>query len=260
LALDKHHHETTVLGSNDFNAPACSLKAFQNSVLAKLVSLGVREPEKSIKEGGVGADLLSRTSAQFYYSSIRRGKCPATVSVVGSMVAQETIKAVSQIHTPISQFMMFESLDSLPDLLEQERSFTSDTSRWKGNAGGGDGHVRRVYGKAIADELAQLKVFIVGSGAIGCELMKTFALMGIGEGPSKPRSSKYLTTDDTVVEESINADVGIDADAADDANDTEEEDDESGSPLLKAMSHGGITVTDMDCIERSNLNRQLLFR
>ena len=49
--------------------------------------------------------------------------------------------------------------------------------------------------------------FKVGAGAIGCELLKNFALMGLGAG-----------------------------------------------------TEGNITVTDMDFIERSNLNRQFLFR
>lgn len=49
--------------------------------------------------------------------------------------------------------------------------------------------------------------FKVGAGAIGCELLKNFALMGLGAGEG-----------------------------------------------------GQITVTDMDFIERSNLNRQFLFR
>lgn len=47
----------------------------------------------------------------------------------------------------------------------------------------------------------------VGAGAIGCELLKNFALMGLG-----------------------------------------------------ASEDGHITVTDMDFIEKSNLNRQFLFR
>lgn len=50
-------------------------------------------------------------------------------------------------------------------------------------------------------------VFKVGAGAIGCELLKNFALIGLGAG-----------------------------------------------------EEGHITVTDMDFIERSNLNRQFLFR
>ena len=51
------------------------------------------------------------------------------------------------------------------------------------------------------------KYFVVGAGAIGCELLKNFAMVGLGASPD-----------------------------------------------------GKMIVTDMDIIERSNLNRQFLFR
>lgn len=56
-------------------------------------------------------------------------------------------------------------------------------------------------------KLTQQKYFVVGAGAIGCELLKNFAMIGLGASPE-----------------------------------------------------GKIIVTDMDHIERSNLNRQFLFR
>ena len=58
-----------------------------------------------------------------------------------------------------------------------------------------------------ADSPSALSYFKVGAGAIGCELLKNFALSGLGAG-----------------------------------------------------EEGQIIVTDMDFIERSNLNRQFLFR
>jgi ubiquitin-activating enzyme E1-like protein 2 len=62
-------------------------------------------------------------------------------------------------------------------------------------------------GDQICARLADLKMFMVGCGAIGCEMLKNYALMGVGVGPS-----------------------------------------------------GLVTVTDNDLIEKSNLNRQFLFR
>lgn len=64
-----------------------------------------------------------------------------------------------------------------------------------------------VFGKKFVDVVQQQGVFLVGAGAIGCELLKIWAMMGVG---------------------------------------------------LRGSS--SIVVTDMDLIERSNLNRQLLFR
>ena len=38
-------------------------------------------------------------------------------------------------------------------------------------------------GWQLQQQLADLKVFLVGAGALGCEFLKNFALMGIGTGP-----------------------------------------------------------------------------
>ena len=64
-----------------------------------------------------------------------------------------------------------------------------------------------VFGRAFQKKLESLRYFIVGAGAIGCELLKNFAMIGVGAGEV-----------------------------------------------------GQIYVTDMDLIEKSNLNRQFLFR
>ncbi|XP_035169876.1 ubiquitin-like modifier-activating enzyme 1 [Oxyura jamaicensis] len=69
-----------------------------------------------------------------------------------------------------------------------------------------DGQIA-VFGAELQAKLGNQKYFLVGAGAIGCELLKNFAMVGLGCGPE-----------------------------------------------------GSITVTDMDTIEKSNLNRQFLFR
>uniref|UniRef100_A0A8C0IZ19 E1 ubiquitin-activating enzyme n=1 Tax=Chelonoidis abingdonii TaxID=106734 RepID=A0A8C0IZ19_CHEAB len=69
-----------------------------------------------------------------------------------------------------------------------------------------DGQIA-VFGADLQAKLGQQKYFLVGAGAIGCELLKNFALLGLACGDG-----------------------------------------------------GEVTVTDMDTIEKSNLNRQFLFR
>eukprot|EP01035_Chromulina_nebulosa_P018936 gene18936-24743_t len=154
-----------------------SLTTFSNTVIAKLVGLGIRFPERSVKNGGIGEELLNKVIKKFYISSNKLGRCPITESIVGALVAQESIKAISHISNDLSD-----------DLSDDSDDMTL------------------VYGRELADEIRSLNIFIVGSGAIGCELLKSFALTNIGT----KNSTVYLT--------------------------------------------------DMDHIERSNLNRQLLFR
>ncbi|WAR00961.1 UBA6-like protein [Mya arenaria] len=67
--------------------------------------------------------------------------------------------------------------------------------------------LRICVGDPVVSQLHNLKLFMVGCGAIGCEMLKNYALLGIG-----------------------------------------------------TAGKGQITITDNDLIEKSNLNRQFLFR
>ncbi|RQM08760.1 hypothetical protein DH86_00002482 [Scytalidium sp. 3C] len=69
-----------------------------------------------------------------------------------------------------------------------------------------DGQIA-VFGREFQEKIGNIRQFLVGAGAIGCEMLKNWAMIGLGVGPK-----------------------------------------------------GQITVTDMDSIEKSNLNRQFLFR
>lgn len=97
---------------------------------------------------------------------------PPMNSIMGALVANEAMKCVTNKYKPFQQFYYF-----------ADQSFIEN------------GYIPYI------DKIKQWSIFTVGAGAIGCELMKNFALMNVGE----------------------------------------------------------MTVTDMDIIELSNLNRQFLF-
>lgn len=118
----------------------------------------------------------------------------------GGVVAQEVLKAVSGKFHPIQQWLYFDSLESLPTSTKRTPELCKPIgSRY-------DGQIA-VFGTEYQEKIANLKQFLVGAGAIGCEMLKNWAMMGLGSGPN-----------------------------------------------------GKIFVTDMDSIEKSNLNRQFLFR
>lgn len=125
-------------------------------------------------------------------------KLVATEAVIGSIVAQEVMKACTGKFTPIHQWFYFESLDSLPldphKLNHTSFGITNKYSRYNNQI--------NIFGREVQERIDNSKIFIVGSGAIGCEHLKNFAMMGVGH----------------------------------------------------------LVVTDMDNIEKSNLNRQFLFR
>eukprot|EP01120_Amphizonella_sp_Union-15-10_P012303 TRINITY_DN5439_c0_g1_i1.p1 TRINITY_DN5439_c0_g1~~TRINITY_DN5439_c0_g1_i1.p1 ORF type:complete len:683 (+),score=139.32 TRINITY_DN5439_c0_g1_i1:56-2050(+) len=120
-------------------------------------------------------------------------------AVFGAIVAQEVIKATSQKFTPIDQFFFLENLECLPDQILPKEEYELKGTRY-------DAQIA-IFGRSFNEKLRNLKYFVVGAGAIGCEMLKNFAMMGIGTGPK-----------------------------------------------------GHVTVTDMDSIEISNLNRQFLFK
>ena len=120
-------------------------------------------------------------------------------AVIGGFVAQEVLKSVSSKFHPMVQFMYFDSLESLPATLPSEKDCQPLKSRY-------DGQIA-VFGKEFQEKISNQRQFLVGSGAIGCEMLKNWGMMGLGFGP-----------------------------------------------------RGKIHVTDLDTIEKSNLNRQFLFR
>lgn len=120
-------------------------------------------------------------------------------AVIGGFVAQEALKAVSAKFHPMVQNLYFDSLESLPDVLPTEEDCQPIGSRY-------DAQIS-VFGKTFQDKIANHRQFLVGSGAIGCEMLKNWSLIGLASGPK-----------------------------------------------------GVIHVTDLDTIEKSNLNRQFLFR
>lgn len=129
------------------------------------------------------------------------GDLSPMVAFIGGFVAQEALKACSGKFHPLVQHLYVDSLESLPFSVAKlsEAEFAPTGSRY-------DGQVA-VFGKAFQEKIANARQFLVGSGAIGCEMLKNWSMMGLASGPQ-----------------------------------------------------GSIFVTDMDQIEKSNLNRQFLFR
>lgn len=121
-----------------------------------------------------------------------------TCAAFGGIAGQEVIKAVSNKFTPVDQFLAMgyvESLSSNANDLE----FTLMNDRYD--------PYRAIFGDKHQENMMNLRYFIIGAGALGCEQLKNWALMGVA-----------------------------------------------------TKGNGQVFMTDMDSIERSNLNRQFLFR
>jgi ubiquitin-activating enzyme E1 len=122
------------------------------------------------------------------------GVVAPVISVIGSITSQEVLKAIMAKYTPIHQFLYFESFDSLPKF-EKKHDMVLDESvdpRY--------GQLINVFGKEFVQKLFDMNIFMVGCGAIGCELLKNFAMMGICSG----KGSLTVTDPDTIENSNLN--------------------------------------------------------
>lgn len=103
-----------------------------------------------------------------------QGRVAACTAMMGGVVGQEVLKACSGKFHPIKQWFYFDALETLPADPLPEEEVAPCQSRY-------DGQIM-VYGKATQARLEGQKLFVVGAGAIGCEMLKNFAMMGIGCG------------------------------------------------------------------------------
>ncbi|MBV5332871.1 ThiF family adenylyltransferase, partial [bacterium] len=96
-------------------------------------------------------------------------------ATLGGIVGQEVLKACSGKFTPINGFLYFDADECLPDaLLPHADVVPTGTSRYDSNVA--------VFGREAQRRLLDLNYFLVGAGAIGCEMLKNWALMGVACG------------------------------------------------------------------------------
>ncbi|GAU33251.1 hypothetical protein TSUD_333740 [Trifolium subterraneum] len=88
------------------------------------------------------------------------------------------------------EFFYFDSVESLPSEPLDPDDFRPVNSRY-------DAQIS-VFGRKLQKKLEDSQVFVVGSGALGCEFLKNLALMGVSCG----NQGKLTITDDDVIEKS----------------------------------------------------------
>ncbi|XP_036962389.1 ubiquitin-like modifier-activating enzyme 6 [Acanthopagrus latus] len=153
----------------------------------------------------VNATLRNKTSVNAELvrclSRTARGTLPPLAAAVGGLASQEVLKAITGKFAPLQQWFYLDAIEVVSPLQSVPvEEFFPRGDRYDG--------LRACIGESMCQQLHKLRVFMVGCGAIGCEMLKNFALLGVG----------------------------------------------------LAKSSGEVCITDPDLIEKSNLNRQFLFR
>ncbi|KAL9265455.1 Ubiquitin-activating enzyme E1 1-like protein [Drosera capensis] len=111
-------------------------------------------------------------------------------AMFGGIVGQEVVKACSGKFHPLFQFFYFDSVESLPTAQLDSNEFAPANSRY-------DAQIS-VFGSKLQKKLEDANLFVVGSGALGCEFLKNLALMGVSCGSQ----GRLTVTDDDVIEKS----------------------------------------------------------
>jgi len=120
-----------------------------------------------------------------------RGYVSPMCAMFGGVIGQEVVKACTGKFHPLHQWFYFDSMESLPapEALTPEET-APEGSRY-------DAQIA-CFGKTLQRKMESQKVFLVGAGALGCEFIKNFALMGLACSPD----GKVTVTDDDVIEKS----------------------------------------------------------
>jgi ubiquitin-activating enzyme E1 len=154
--------------------------------------------QRIAQDAGVEVEVDEKLITELSYQA--RGDLSPMAAFFGGLAAQEVLKSVSGKFHPIKQWLYLDSLESLPTSSPRSEELCKPLgTRY-------DGQIA-VFGKQFQEKISNINEFLVGAGAIGCEMLKNYAMIGLATGPK-----------------------------------------------------GRITVTDNDSIEKSNLNRQFLFR
>ncbi|RNF15388.1 putative ubiquitin-activating enzyme e1 [Trypanosoma conorhini] len=106
----------------------------------------------------------------------------------GAVVAQEIVKMTGK-YMPICQWFHFSS----SAILASSASYV-DSNDYKPSNSRYD-HLIALLGRKFQEKLGNLRVFMVGCGALGCENIKNFALCGVACGP---RGSLLVTDNDRI--------------------------------------------------------------
>jgi ubiquitin-activating enzyme E1 len=112
-----------------------------------------------------------------------RGEINPMSTLLGGLVAQEAQKAVTSKFNPIKQWFYYESTLSLPNPLPMPEDAQPQHTRY-------DAYIA-VFGNSFHRRIQNQRIFLVGAGALGCEFLKNFAVMGIATGAK----GKVIVTD-----------------------------------------------------------------
>ena len=112
---------------------------------------------------------------------------PTLSAFFGGLAAQEAIKSITKKFTPICQYMSYDCLELIDSNNIKESNNTINNK---------NDILRIILGENSYRKLIETNLLLVGAGAIGCELLKNYAMVGLSTG----KDGKIYVTDPDIIE------------------------------------------------------------
>jgi ubiquitin-activating enzyme E1 len=147
------------------------------------IANGLKEQQQALEDGLKVVDAIPDETAEGKvryvsnqlckedvkkYSLYARAVLPGFTAFLGGVIAQEVIKKFGR-YTPIHQWVHVDYFELL-----------SETCPMVNLTGSRYDHQISIFGHEFQDLIERQKWFMIGTGALGCEYLKGFALMGLG--------------------------------------------------------------------------------
>ena len=147
---------------------------------------GLKEEYKNFDE------LFEKTIKHLSFWS--RAQISPISSFLGGLIAQEIIKYTGK-YIPINQWLWFNFSEIVENLEGKKIDRNINGTRY-------DDQIA-IFGNEIQQKIEESNIFIIGAGALGCEYLKTFSLMGFSSNKDK-NSITTITDNDLIIESNLN--------------------------------------------------------
>lgn len=107
-----------------------------------------------------------------------RGDILPIASIIASVASHEVLKALGHKYNPIVQWYYMDYYELIEDS-EIIKFKASQSKKYRSNSKY-EGLIN-VFGKDMVESIQKTRPFIIGSGAIGCELIKNLGMLGVKE-------------------------------------------------------------------------------
>lgn len=140
--------------------------------LAKVVSFANAVNAQGKEQNGLNVENVDE-------DIVKKVAAYSTCSIVsmsaffGGLIAQEVVKYTGK-YMPLKQWVHYDCFESLPT----EGTINREPMNCRY-----DDQIK-IYGRDVQEKLGNIKTFMIGAGALGCEYVKAMALMGLCCGPN----------------------------------------------------------------------------